>query len=120
MPPKVEYVYVAGPITKGGEFRNVRKAIDEGSVLLNAGYIPFIPHLTCFWDILIPNDYESWLKYDFRWIERCDALLRIPGKSTGANREVTFATMLGKEVVFGGAEALIKKYGRGPNASSTD
>ena len=93
-------VYVAGPITKGDQFLNVRRAFDAGQVLLDAGFAPFVPHATCFWHMIHEGDYEAWLAYDFAWIERCDALLRIPGESAGADREVAYALSLGLPVFF--------------------
>lgn len=116
----IEFVYVAGPITLGGEFRNVARAVSEADVLLTNGYIPFVPHLSCFWDLLTPNDYELWLAYDFRWIDRTDAILQIPGQSSGADREVAYARKLGKEVFHGTANDFIAQYGKGPNAPSID
>jgi hypothetical protein len=113
-----EYIYVAGPITVGGEFGNVRRAVIEASILLEAGYTPFVPHLTCFWDMLVPKEYEAWLRYDFRWIERVDTLLQLPGQSSGANRETAFARSLGKNIFYGNATEFIDAYGLGPNAAS--
>lgn len=81
-------VYVAGPYTKGDPVQNVRRAILVGNELLQRGYAPFIPHLTMFWHLLAPNDYEAWLSYDFEWVDVCDVLLRLSGESSGADREV--------------------------------
>lgn len=34
-------------------------------------------------------------------LERCDAVLRLPGESPGADREVHYAISLGKPVYYG-------------------
>jgi hypothetical protein len=97
---KIKRVYVAGPITKGDQFINVRNAIIAGTKILEAGYHPFIPHLTCIWHMCCPGDYERWMAYDFTWIEVCDALIRLPGESSGSDREVLFAASKNIPVYF--------------------
>ena len=85
-------VYVAGPITGSGNLLlNVRKALLVGSELLKLGYAPYIPHLTCFWEIVCEQDYETWLGLDKEFLIACDAVLRLPGESPGADREVQWA-----------------------------
>ncbi len=93
-------IYVAGPITKGDQFLNVRAALDAGSALLALGHVPFVPHLTCFWHITHPNEYETWMAYDSAWIDVCQGVLRIPGESAGADREVAQAARLGLPVWY--------------------
>lgn len=97
-------IYVAGPITKGDQFQNVRRAMNSATALLNLGHSPFVPHLTCMWHMIHPQDYERWLSYDFEWILACDAVLRIDGESLGADREVAFAKEHGLPVYFSIAE----------------
>jgi hypothetical protein len=80
-------IYVAGPYSTGDPVTNTKRAIDAGNVLLDAGFIPFIPHLTMFWHLMHPHEYETWLAYDFEWLDTCDAFLRLPGESSGADRE---------------------------------
>lgn len=91
-------IYVAGPITKGDQFANVRAAMDAGRELMALGHAPFIPHVTCFFHLVHPHDYETWMAYDAAWIDVCDGLLRIPGESPGADREVAYATACGLPV----------------------
>lgn len=88
MKPKV---YVAGPYTKGSVVANVRKAIEVGNQLAEMGYVPFIPHLNHFWNLLFSHEYEFWLNYDLEWVAICNAILRMPGESNGADREVVLA-----------------------------
>lgn len=84
-------VYVAGPYSTGNQARNTKAAIRMGDNLADHGYAPLIPHLTHFWDMIYPREYEWWLKYDFEWLKCCGALIRMPGESSGADREVEFA-----------------------------
>lgn len=105
LPRKIQTVYVAGPIS-ADPIGGTRAALDVASKLLFHGYMPFVPHLCVFWELTNPTPYETWLKYDFVWLERCDALLRLPGKSPGADREVEHARKLGRPVFYGLADFL--------------
>ena len=103
MKPKV---YIAGPYTRGDVALNVRTAILAGGELMALGYVPFVPHLTHFFHLLVPNDYESWLAYDNEWLPCCDVVLRLPGESSGANKEVALALSLGIPVCYSVEELL--------------
>ena len=81
-------VYVAGPYTKGDVAVNVREAILAGGRIYDAGMVPFVPHLTHFWHTVAPRPYEDWLRLDMEWLRVCDALLRLPGDSSGADKEL--------------------------------
>lgn len=88
-------VYVAGPYTKGDVAVNVRNAVQAANELADLGYMPFLPHLTHFWHILFPRPYEFWCELDNAFLPHCDALLRLPGESKGADAEVALAESLG-------------------------
>ena len=81
-------VYIAGPYSRGDVILNIRAAIDAGDAVMEAGHIPFIPHLNMAWHLLHPHSDATWYKYGLAWVEHCDALLRLPGVSVGADREV--------------------------------
>jgi len=100
-------VYVAGPYTKGDVAKNVRNAVLAADELAVMGYVPFIPHLTHFWHLLCPRDWEFWLKQDLHWLEVCDCVLRLPGESVGAALEVYRAIELGIPV-YHSIEALLE------------
>lgn len=93
-------VYVAGPYTKGDVALNVRRAIEVGDELYNAGFAPFIPHLTHFWHMLFPRPYEQWLSLDNQWVPLCDILLRLKGESSGADKEADLAISNSVPVVY--------------------
>ena len=90
---KYKYIYVAGPITNGDTLLNIRKGMLVGLDLVRKGFVPFVPHNDMVQYLLDPITltYDTMLAQDFSWIEKCDALLRIPGKSPGADREVSHA-----------------------------
>jgi len=92
-------VYVAGPLTRGDQLLNIRKAIDVGDHIQSIGYNAFIPHLSCQWHMTHAHGYEWWMKWCLSWLETCAAIVRIPGESSGADREVARARELGIPVV---------------------
>lgn len=93
-------VYVAGPYTKPDPVENTHRMIRIADALLDAGVVPVVPHLTMFWHFLRPRPYEQWLDYDLCVMERCDVVLRVPGESNGADREVYQATRSGQPVII--------------------
>lgn len=91
----IRRIYVAGPYTKGDPCVNTHAAIAAGNRLMDAGFAPFVPHLSHFWHTVTPRPYEDWMSLDMRWVEVADAVLRLPGESSGADREVQHAESLG-------------------------
>lgn len=88
-------IYIAAPYAKGDVAENVRRAILAADELLRAGHIPFCPHLSHFWHLLCPKPRDLWLGYGLEWLAACDALVRLPGESEGADAEVEAAQALG-------------------------
>jgi len=93
-------IYIAGPYSKGDVAVNVCEAIVAGNYISEIGHFPFIPHLTHFWHMIAPHDYEFWMRQDDEWLTSCDALLRLKGDSVGADREVARAKELGLEIFY--------------------
>lgn len=83
-------VYCAGPYSSDPE-ANTYTAIEFADKLLRLGYAPFIPHLSHFWDEQHPHDYEVWIGWCLEWVKVCDAVLRLPGESRGADIETELA-----------------------------
>ena len=107
---KPRYVYVAGPLsapTPEGVIANAERAMHAAARLRDAGLWPFLPHLCLWWDKKFPTDYQAWLRLDFAWIERCDALLRL-APSPGTDREVEHALRL-RIPVFTDIEQLLRE-----------
>jgi len=100
------YVYIAGPITNGDQFLNCSRAFKEGSKVMAAGHWPFVPHMSYAMHMVSPQGYEDWMKWDFAWLSRCAALIRLPGKSPGSDREVAYANSLGLPVYHSAEEFL--------------
>ena len=91
-------VYVAGPISLGDPSANCKRAINMGFALMDAGYAPYVPHYSYFVDeasTIGKGRYEQWISLDLSWISTCQGLLRLPGASKGADREVAWAKQLG-------------------------
>lgn len=101
------FVYVAGPYTAPDPVSNTRTALDVATRLLDSGrVVPFVPHLSLFWDLIHPRPHQTWLDLDLDVIHRCDALLRIPGVSAGADLEVQHAEQFSLPVFYDVDEVL--------------
>jgi hypothetical protein len=75
--------------------------IRAASDVYRLGCIPFCPHLTALWDFVDQSmGYEDWMQICFAWIPQCHGVMRIPGESSGADREVAFAESLGIPVFY--------------------
>ena len=85
-------LYVAGPYSgkslQDVEY-NVRLAVEWGNIFWGHGFIPFVPHLTHFWEQQIAHPYEDWLELDIAWLEKCDAMFVI-AESPGVLGEIKF------------------------------
>jgi hypothetical protein len=100
-------VYVAGPISKPPLETNIRRAFDAAHELMVNGFDPFIPHLYCFMQITHPHEYERWMQLDLAFLSVCEAVLRVPGDSPGAERECTHASEVCGIPVFHSVPDLI-------------
>lgn len=95
------HVYVAGPIGKAEHHEsNAIHALEWTKKIISIGLHPFVPHLWVWGQKHLTQTYEEWMKYDFAWIDRCDAVFRIPGHSPGADREVAYALDRNMPVFF--------------------
>jgi len=104
-------VYIAGPYTKGDVVINVREAFLAADAVVALGHEPFIPHASHLWHLISPHEYEFWMERDMAWLEVCDALLRLPGESSGADREVSHMQSLGKPI-YDSLGDLSQRWGR--------
>lgn len=99
-------VYIASPYTVGDVGVNVKRQIDTAHELLDKGFSPYAPLLAHFLHIARPRAYDEWVLLDDEWLEVCDAVLRLPGESKGADREVALAKELSIPI-FTTIEALV-------------
>jgi hypothetical protein len=91
-------IYIAMPYSSNPE-RWTLLAIKVFNLLMNLGHEPFCPHFGHFANQLQPHSYERWMRWCLAWLEQCDVLIRLPGRSTGADLERDHAELLGKPVI---------------------
>lgn len=110
----IRYVYIAGAYSSSPD-SNTDLAIGLGNHVLRHRFIPFVPHLSHFWEQRHPHTWQEWLDIDFWWILRCDALLWdrewIPDDSSGATKEVEFAKKHGIPVFYSLRELILHQQG---------
>jgi hypothetical protein len=105
MTPK-PLVYVAGPYASHPT-HNTRAAVLAGVGLWRTGLVAvLIPHTSLAADLVAPMPEADWYAFDLDQLAHCDAVLRLPGESQGADAEVAFAEEHGLPV-FGDVEALL-------------
>ena len=93
-------VYIAAPYTIGDPAMNTNAALVVADKLLELGYIPMVPHLTHFWHEISSKPWEQWMEIGRALLAGCDALLRLPGPSKGADLEIEYAKALGIPVCY--------------------
>lgn len=108
-------VYIASPYTDGDPVVNVRRSLLAANELVSYGYAPYCPLLSHFWHFLTPHPYTFWTTLDLEWVKRCDAVLRLPGFSAGADAELKLAVEIGKPIFFS-IEALVQNMPPGGGA----
>jgi hypothetical protein len=97
----IPLVFISGPYTNPDPVSNTHNAVlaaERIEDLFNVGV--FIPHLSLLWHIVHPAPIEAWYGRDLHILERCDAVYRMQGESTGADREVTHAKLFEIPVFF--------------------
>lgn len=91
-------VYVAAPLGASERWSStVPTAILAGDRLAAAHprLLVYVPHaLGPAWDAYVAHDYEWWMSHCLGMVARCDAVLRVPGDSPGADRETALAHSL--------------------------
>lgn len=102
-------VYIAGPYTQGDVAQNVAVAMTVGNSLLSAGFAVYVPHLSHFLHMQRGRDYEEWIRHDLHWLFFCDAMLRLPGPSVGADREMAYAKEC-EMPIFHDVESLLTHF----------
>lgn len=101
--------YIASPYTIGDTAENVRAQIVAAHELMDLGISPYAPLLSHFLHLHQPRQYEDWMAVDLAFLPMCDCVLRLPGESAGADREVRKAESLCIPV-FRTLEAVYEHY----------
>lgn len=92
-------VYISAPYTIGATDAHVRKACLVWETLRSEGRCtPICPHWSAVQALVWPITHAEWIEYDLELVARCDAVLRLPGESNGADQECLFAKQHGLPV----------------------
>lgn len=102
-------VYIASPYTSGDVMFNVKFQIDTYDELVKLGFFPISPLHPHLQQIVHPLSYEIWMNIDKIHVFKSDCLLRLGGKSDGADREVQWAKEWGKPIFYS-IEELVEYY----------
>lgn len=103
-------LYVSGPMRgrpgDAGPWMNTRIGMLVGQQAWRKGWFPLVPMLNSLWEMscgalepLANDGANGWLDYDYAMLLRCKAIIRIPGESEGADREVQVAHEYGIRVI---------------------
>lgn len=99
-------IFISGPYSKPSHprevQRNVSRAIVHGIWLMQKGHSVFIPHYSHYMHLhpACTFEYEEYLRNDMAWLEVSQGVLRLPGESVGADKEVQRARELGIPVFY--------------------
>ena len=97
----MKVIYISSPFTHGDKTKNVEVQIEAAHRIMDMGHCPIAPNLTYFMDVQRKRPYEEWMMIELELVERCDVVLRLPGFSPGADREVARAGSIGIPIAFG-------------------
>lgn len=113
----MKYIYIAGPYMGTASHdhtgyidieRNVIQAKAAMIQLVQHGIGVFCPHTHSHgFELLTPDVPPAyWYEVDLHFLRACDAVLRLPGESKGADAEVELAHSLGKPVYYNIDDAI--------------
>lgn len=87
-------IYVASPYTAETEeerLNNVHRQIHAGEQISRMGADAYLPLLSHYWDAMYPHSWKFWIDMCKNMVPRCDGLIRLSGKSDGAEIEKDLA-----------------------------
>lgn len=89
-------LYIAGPYQHPDPVQNTHETCRIATLIYErTEWVPLVPHLSLLWHLVMPQTAAWWYEYDLHLLARCDALLRLPGDSHGADMEVREADGIG-------------------------
>ncbi len=93
-------LYIAAPYTYPDPVMNthyVSKVAME--IYTRSKWVPLIPHLNIALHFMRPTEAKFWYELDLHYLDHCDAIVRLPGYSEGADNEIEYAIHNGIDVV---------------------
>lgn len=94
------YVYVAGETSKPDPKVAAEFLVALSESLFFEGHTPFIPNTHAFWAHVVELSFEQQLQWRLAWLQKCDAMVILPGESPFLDREVAMAMELNIPVYF--------------------
>jgi hypothetical protein len=91
---EMNVVYISSPYSVGDQAVNVRRQLEAADEAICAGLCPYAPLLSHFQHMHRPRPYKHWMDISLEMLSRCDAVIRLTGKSKGADQEVKLARKL--------------------------
>jgi len=93
-------VYIASQYELGDKTANVERQIEVAHTLMDYGYAFYAPLLMHYLEMFRSRPTDEYMNVDLEFVERCDVLLRLEGRSVGADIEENYARELGIPVVY--------------------
>jgi hypothetical protein len=103
---RITRVYISSPYTLGPQEENIKVQVDTFASLMDRGFYPFAPLLFHYVGIKHPRTYDQWMEQCLVWVLQCNAVLRLPGRSKGADIEVGLAKSKGIKVFYSVEELI--------------
>lgn len=111
-------IFISSPYSNGNTITdpdaliaNVNRSIDAAEELSRRGHTPFLPLLSHYWQERFQHDHAFWLEWCLKWLNMCDAMLRLDGVSKGANDEEREAVRMGMDI-FRSIDEVPERCGR--------
>lgn len=94
-------LYIAAPYAHPDPVANTHAACQVASIIYadRQEWVPIVPHLTMLWHAIDPRPADHWYAYDLHVLRRCQGIVRLPGESAGADREMEEAAACGLVVL---------------------
>lgn len=103
-------VFISSAYSQGDVETNIMRQIRVSDMLMDMGFAPLAQLVEAHvHNKHYPRSYEHWLKFTTEWVPVCDCILRLDGKSEGADKEVELAKSLNKPVFYT-IESLYEHY----------
>ena len=95
-------IYISGPISLGDRIENLNQAMVAQRELMRRGFAPLNPMLSMLLPFAWDGEFQHgcWMAADIPWVAVADAVLRLPGRSVGADEEVQAAVRAGVPVFY--------------------